>query len=143
MKKTLFTAVLLCFCTLAFNQTSSLGGVVKDDTGEPLIGATLKLTKDNGTLSGTITDIDGKYTFEAVQPGNYTLEVSYTGYETKRVDKVLVTTGAVQYLDVVLETPDLGCCCCLVHYYYYPPLIDQNPGNTGIIYQANFLRNMY
>lgn len=143
MKKYLFTAVLLCSCTLAFNQAlSGLSGVVTDDAGEALIGATVELMGENYVIfKDTITDLDGNYAFKMVEPGMYNLEISYTGYQTTRVGKVDVKANKVHQLDVVLKTQHMG--CGFVHQFYHPPLIDMHPGNTGIIYPANFLRNMY
>ena len=49
-------------------------GKVTDANGEPVIGATIM---EQGTLNGTITDIDGTFTLDAVVGG--LLEVSYIG----------------------------------------------------------------
>lgn len=49
-------------------------GVVKDETGEPVIGANVVV---QGTSLGTITDIDGNFTLEA--PKNAVLKLSYIG----------------------------------------------------------------
>ena len=51
-------------------------GVIKDVTGEPVIGANVVLKGDNGT--GTITDINGQYSLEV--PQNAILIISYIGY---------------------------------------------------------------
>lgn len=53
---------LLCICSTAatFAQTATVSGVVKDDTGEPVIGAGVLV---KGTTLGTITDIDGHFSF--------------------------------------------------------------------------------
>ena len=49
-----------------------------DANGEPVIGATIM---EQGTLNGTITDIDGTFTLDAVVGG--LLEVSYIGYKSE------------------------------------------------------------
>lgn len=51
-------------------------GVVKDETGEPIIGANVLV---KGTTNGTITDIDGNYTIQNVA-NNATLVFSYVGF---------------------------------------------------------------
>lgn len=53
-------------------------GKVTDANGEPVIGATIM---EQGTLNGTITDIDGTFTLDAVVGG--LLEVSYIGYKSE------------------------------------------------------------
>ena len=65
----------------------SLSGVVKDDKGTPLAGANVYLA---GTELGSATDANGKYKIANVDPGNYTLVVSYLGYNTEEF-KVNVT----------------------------------------------------
>jgi TonB-linked SusC/RagA family outer membrane protein len=59
-------------------QPRRLSGVVVDDQGKPIIGATVKIKK---TGVGTITNVNGEFTLSVVD--NAALEVSYIGYETK------------------------------------------------------------
>lgn len=54
-----------------------VSGVVKDVTGEPIIGANVV---EKGTTNGSITDIDGKFSFSISKPV-VTLSVSYIGYQ--------------------------------------------------------------
>jgi len=59
-----------------FAQNLNVGGVVVDKkTGDPLIGATVM---QKGTSNGTVTDLDGKFTF--VMPMGTVLIISYVGY---------------------------------------------------------------
>ncbi len=55
-------------------------GTVKDENGEPLVGATVV---PRNFTAGTMTDIDGNFTLEV--PPNGTLEISYVGYEKQTV----------------------------------------------------------
>ncbi len=61
----------------------TVNGLVKDDLGEPIIGATVL---EKGTTNGTITDIDGKFSL-SVQPGA-SIAISYIGYMKKEVKAV-------------------------------------------------------
>ena len=61
----------------------SLSGVVKDDQGTPLAGANVYLA---GTELGSATDAGGKYNIANVKPGNYTLVISYLGYNTEKFE---------------------------------------------------------
>lgn len=56
-------------------------GNVKDDKGEPLIGASVLV---KGTTNGTITGIDGDFTLANVKKGDI-LEISFLGYKTTTV----------------------------------------------------------
>lgn len=58
-------------------QQGRVNGVVVDEKGDPIIGASV-LQKN--TSNGTITDMDGRFTLEGVKPGSF-LEISYLGYE--------------------------------------------------------------
>ena len=65
----------------AFAQNSvSVNGLVSDQTGEPIIGATVL---EVGTSNGASTDIDGKYRLQ-VKPGA-TIRFSYVGYVSQEV----------------------------------------------------------
>lgn len=88
-------SLLAIACTLsAYAQTISVTGNVKDDTGEPLIGATVL---QKGSNNGVATDIDGN--FAITVPAKSTLVVSYVGYTTKDVK----VDGRKQ-LDIVLTS---------------------------------------
>lgn len=75
---------LLTYGVQAYSQDNStakqfsVAGVVYDDTGEPCIGATVRVKNEPGT--GTITDLDGKFAIK-VKPGA-TLQFEYVGMET-------------------------------------------------------------
>ena len=64
-------------------QQVKVSGVVKDVTGEPVIGASVL---EKGTSNGIITDINGNFSL-AVNPGA-TLVISYIGYKTQEVQAV-------------------------------------------------------
>lgn len=58
-------------------QDRSVTGTVKDNAGEPIIGASIVV---KGTTIGIMSDIDGKFTLNV--PANAILEISYIGYKT-------------------------------------------------------------
>lgn len=55
-------------------------GTIVDDNNEPVIGANVSI---KGTTTGTITDMDGKFSLEASK--GMTLLISYIGFETQEV----------------------------------------------------------
>ena len=69
-------ALLLGLALPGFAQKITVHGYVDDETGEPLIGATVM---EKGTSNGTATDIDGNFTLN-VDP-KATLVVSYVGFD--------------------------------------------------------------
>lgn len=64
----------------AFAQQMLVKGLVKDTTGEPVIGANVVV---KGTTNGTITDLDGLFQLQANQGD--VLTVSFIGYKTQEV----------------------------------------------------------
>lgn len=60
------------------SPTKKISGVVVDEKGEPVIGATVMV---KGTENGGITNVDGEYSLMNV-PGNATISISYIGYKT-------------------------------------------------------------
>ena len=65
----------------ATQQDSACKGIVKDELGDPIIGASIQV---KGTTNGTITDMDGNYVITDVERGE-TLVISYIGYQTQEV----------------------------------------------------------
>ena len=63
-----------------FAQQITVQGVVKDQTGETVIGASVM---EKGTTNGTITGIDGDFSLNMSPNG--TLVVSFVGYKTQEV----------------------------------------------------------
>lgn len=86
----LMLVVLACGFTIA---QRTISGTISDNSGEPLIGASILV---KGTTSGTVTDIDGKYTL-SVPDGSNTLVVSYTGFATQEV-----AVGTATVVDITL-----------------------------------------
>ena len=80
LSKLLMSSALCTVCTVASAQQVNVNGIVKDATGETVIGASVMV---KGTKTGTVTDFDGKFHVECT-PGA-TLVISYIGYQTQEV----------------------------------------------------------
>ncbi|HNG90634.1 MAG TPA: carboxypeptidase-like regulatory domain-containing protein, partial [Saprospiraceae bacterium] len=81
MKKVLLgLALFLMSATLALAQRT-VTGMVKDDQGQPLIGATVLV---KGTNTGAVTDINGNFSVKVANESDV-LVISYTGYSNKEV----------------------------------------------------------
>ncbi|WP_233577018.1 TonB-dependent receptor [Parabacteroides sp. TM07-1AC] len=77
----------------AVSETKKISGIVKDERGEPVIGANVVV---KGTTNGTVTDMDGKYTLEV--PAGGVLQISYIGYNTQEVK-----VGSVNVVNISLR----------------------------------------
>ena len=80
IEKPLVMLFLLCLLPLGASAQSKVKGVVKDSSGETIIGATIKV---NGSKVGAVTDLDGNFSIDAA-PGS-TLTITYVGMETQTV----------------------------------------------------------
>lgn len=80
-RRMLLSAVFLVSCTVAFAQQVDVDGTVRDESGEPIIGATVI---EEGTKNAAVTDFDGKFRLKV--SGGKKLSISYMGYKTVSVD---------------------------------------------------------
>ena len=78
-------------------KTIKVSGLVVDQDGEPLIGATVRV---KNTQTATVTNVDGN--FELSVPSNATLVVSYIGYK----DREIAVRGRVDLGEIQLESDD-------------------------------------
>ena len=77
------------------------GSVTDAITGEALIGAAVKVAELKD--AGGITNIDGEFSITITQPGRYTIETSYMGYEPSVLKEVLVAGAKDVVLDITLR----------------------------------------
>jgi len=87
--------------TFALAQSKGrITGSVRDGrTAEPLPAANVMI---QGTTMGAATDVEGRYTIRGLDPGSYTLVVSYVGYE--RVEReVQLQAGGTATVDIDLQ----------------------------------------
>lgn len=80
-RRMLLSVVFLVSCTVAFAQQVDVDGTVRDESGEPIIGATVI---EEGTKNAAVTDFDGKFRLKV--SGGKKLSISYMGYKTVSVD---------------------------------------------------------
>ncbi len=102
MKKQFFLIAILFSClslSLSAQKGAISGTIVDENSGEPLIGATVVI--ENTTI-GTSTDFDGKYQFSA-DPGIYTISIDYLGYNSKKITEVEIKANETTYLDASLS----------------------------------------
>lgn len=97
--------MVICLVLLplsAFAQTT-ISGVVRETTGEPIPGASVR---EKGTTNGAATDINGNFSFSA-SSAKATIVVSFVGYETQEIalngrKSVTVTLTSDEILDDVV-----------------------------------------
>ncbi|GJM30801.1 MAG: SusC/RagA family TonB-linked outer membrane protein [Cyclobacteriaceae bacterium] len=94
MKRLALVLVLALFSVSSILAQRNITGVITDESGEPLIGASV-LAK--GTTTGTVTDFDGSFSLN-VPEGLNALVISYTGFEAQEI-----TLGASNVVNITLR----------------------------------------
>ena len=100
--QSLFIALFIILTSsTAFAQTGGIKGIITDaETGETLIGATVLIT---GTSFGTATGIDGDYEIDKIRPGEYSVRITYIGFETVLLTGIKVEAGETTELNYKLK----------------------------------------
>lgn len=113
VRKHIVTFFSLCFLFLLLNsqmaiaqQSNAVKGIVMDEKGEPIIGASVQV-KGN-TIIGTITDLDGAFSLDVPKSGKF-LVVSFVGMtplevniDGKKVIKVVLKENTTELTEVVV-----------------------------------------
>lgn len=128
MIRFLLVGFVLMLCTSIFAQTS-LSGNVSDDTNEPIILGNVALYKKGVLIRGTETDFDGNYILGNLDPGTYDVEFTYTGYQSQKVEGVIIYANKTNALDATLST---GVTLDAVEVIAYEvPLVEQDNTTQG------------
>lgn len=103
MKRIFFLATIL-FSLFTQAQDPLKGSITgkildKEVNGEPLPFANIII---KGTSTGTMTDFDGLFILDNLEPGAYTLSFSFVGYETREIPNVQVVAGKVTEINAEL-----------------------------------------
>lgn len=95
---------IICFLFISLNlfgQGGIIQGTVKNPVNnEPVPFANIVIT---GTEIGTVSDENGKYRIEGVNPGLYNVRASFVGFKSKTIFEVQVTRARAVQLDFELE----------------------------------------
>ena len=95
-------AAILTLCGATDMLAQTLRGTVTDAlTGEPLTGATVRVVELDGAAA--VADVDGNYKIDVKQPGRYTVESRFIGYEPSIQKEVQVVGVKEVVLDIVLR----------------------------------------
>src|ERR1700761_142557 len=83
----------------ANTANGSVSGSVKDSAGAALAGAQIVLQPSGATV---VSDAQGRYSLPNIQPGSYTITISYIGFKNQ-VQTVTVSAGQPTPFDVTLS----------------------------------------
>ncbi len=105
--QTFFAILALSLLTIvSFGQTSisTVRGIVRDQQGNVISGATVTLTnlEKNFTRTQTTSD-DGSYVFSSIPPATYTIEVEAAGFKKTSLSQVKALVDTSVTADVAME----------------------------------------
>ena len=84
------------------HETVIDGTVFKNEKGNPLEGANILIKNNNGQEYGTTSDRNGGFRLENISSGNYSLTVSFIGYEDYR-ENIKILKGKIYNVNVTLN----------------------------------------
>jgi outer membrane receptor protein involved in Fe transport len=75
------------------------GKVIENSTKAPLefVTVVLHLASDSSVVTGTVTDLDGKFTIANLSNGNYYLEINYLGFQKLLVSDIKISQDKLQF----------------------------------------------
>lgn len=95
LMKIYYFILTLFFCSISFAQTT-ISGTVKDDKGQPIPGANVRVVGDN---AGTVTDADGKFNLKTTKKPPFSVEISSVGFANQTAQ----VTSSGQSINAVLS----------------------------------------
>ena len=105
MKKRFFLLLitLLSFLKI-YSQNLITGKIFDGEFNEPLPFANILIrsSSDDSNIVGTTSDLDGNFAVEDLEDGIYYLEVSFVGYNTKRINELELTGNIDNTINVTL-----------------------------------------
>ena len=125
--------VSLLFLSIAYAQTSTatLTGSVRDQSGALIPGVTVVVTDTaRSTSLSTITNEGGSYVIPALNPGTYSLGVTFPGFKRFQNDGIVLQVAQVARIDIALEVGAVG---QFVQVSGSTPLIDTETSSRGSV----------
>ena len=106
---TFTTFLFLLLAPVAFAQdTATLTGTVRDNSGAVLPGATVSLKNTaTGVLHKLQTNSAGEYVAAALPPGQYDLNVAVPGFRTYQADGVILRVAQNARIDVAMQVGNI------------------------------------
>ena len=144
LKKLAVLVSVLFTVSFAFAQSGGTikGKMLDKDNGEPLPFANVVLMKGGSQIAGTMTDFDGKFTFNALTPGKYNVEATYVGYQPIKVADVVVNGGKITFVPDIKASSGAENLEEFVVIEYEIPLISADQTSSGGIVTAENIQRM-
>ncbi|MEZ4720379.1 MAG: TonB-dependent receptor [Flavobacteriales bacterium] len=101
-------ATIVCVCAYLVVQSQEItrsirGRIVDKESKQPIPGVNVILMDDPNNITGTTTDVDGRYELENLSIGRHELKFTFLGYLPQYVNNVIVNSGRQTILNIDLE----------------------------------------
>jgi Carboxypeptidase regulatory-like domain len=125
---------------VAFGQTASITGLIKDQTGAVLPGATVLLVNvETGIQRTTLTNDEGYYTLQLLQPGDYRISVQATGFKPIVRSGIKLEVQQIARIDFAME---LGELTQEINVTGAAPLLEQESSSLGEVIQGRKVEDL-
>ncbi len=101
--------LFILFPLILFSQEYSISGVVRDINSNPISYANVVISNstDSSLIRGTISDEDGFFEIDYLQPDDYILKTSFLGFKTQN-ESISLNKNTVLNIILVEEEQELG-----------------------------------
>jgi hypothetical protein len=97
-------SLLVCGRSEAQYDNGSISGVIRDASGAPIAGATVKITNTATSIATqAVTNGSGEYIASTLKVGAYTVAASATGFSDAVAQNISVSVGVRQRIDLTLK----------------------------------------
>src|SRR5687768_2908429 len=141
MKRLCSTLCLLVLSVIVFAQSETGAGSIKGiitTNDKPAVSATVRL---KGAKKAALTNNEGAFIIENVQPGNYSLEVSSVGFQTLEKE-VSVTAGSTTDVSIQLSQTQTQLSEVIVSAGRTRETIDEVPSSVSIVSLKTLQQNI-
>jgi hypothetical protein len=122
---------VLCFVSYAQPQGGSIKGKVFDELKEGFPFVNVALFQNGNIRGGATTDFDGVFKISNISAGSYTLEIKFVGYQTYRLEGLIVKGGKLLPLSPIYLKEATELLKEVEVVSYKVPLIDKDGGASG------------
>lgn len=119
MPRIILLIAFLLASTVQQAQAVLQGSVTEEESGDPLIGATVIIFQQGKLVAGTEADFDGQFQIRGLPSGVYEIVAKYVGFEDYRAENFTIKEEKAALLDIAmfegepLEPMIVTCCYCI------------------------------
>jgi hypothetical protein len=125
---------------MAQETTAGIQGVVKDQTGAVVVGATVELSSSALMSNKKVkTDTAGAYRFASLPPGDYTLTVNADKFRSYKQSGIDLSAGRLPTIDIQLEIGAMG---ETVEVTGAAPVVDVTQSKVSVTVEQQILENI-